>query len=276
MGRVDGKVAFITGAARGQGRSHARRLAEEGADIIAFDLGTQIDFGLDYVLPTQADLEETVNQVRSLGRRAVAMHGDVRHAEDLPAALEHAVAEFGRLDIVCANAGIATYASTADQRLSARQWQDVIDVNLTGVWNTCNAAIPHLAAGGAIILTASVLACRGVPNAAHYVAAKHGVLGIMRALAHELGARMIRVNAVLPGTVPTEMVLNDGTARLFRPDLAHPTLEDAEEVMKTLLLLPIKWVEPVDVSNAVLFLASDEARYITGVGLPVDGGALAK
>jgi NAD(P)-dependent dehydrogenase (short-subunit alcohol dehydrogenase family) len=125
-------------------------------------------------------------------------------------------------------------------------------------------------------VTASVLACRGVPNAAHYVAAKQSVLGIMRALAHELGGRMIRVNAVLPGTVPTDMVLNDGTARLFRPDLADPTLEDAEEVMKTLLLLPIKWVEAIDVSNVVLFLASDEARYITAVAIPVDGGALAK
>jgi (+)-trans-carveol dehydrogenase len=276
MGRVEGKVACITGAARGQGRGHALRLAQEGADIIALDIAEPIDFGLDYPLPTAEDLEETVAQVRALGRRAVAVCADVRDPAQLASALEHGTAELGGLDIVCANAGIATYGSTADQRLSQRQWQDVVDVNLTGVWNTCNTAIPHLDAGGVMVLTGSTLSGRGVPNAAHYVAAKHGVVGIMRALAHELGPRMIRVNAVLPGTVPTEMFLNDGTSRLFRPDLEDPTLEDAEEVLKTLLILPIKWVDVIDISNAVLFLASDEARYITGVALAVDGGALEK
>jgi (+)-trans-carveol dehydrogenase len=276
MGRVDGKVAFITGAARGQGRGHALRLAEEGADIIALDIAEPIDFGLDYPLPAPEDLDETVSQVQTLGRRAIGVRGDVRDPAQLASALEHATAELGRLDIVCANAGIATYASTAGQRLSQRQWQDVVDVNLTGVWNTCNAAIPHLNAGAVMVLTGSTLSGRGVTNAAHYVATKHGVVGVMRALAHELGPQMIRVNAVLPGTVPTEMFLNDGTARLFRPDLEDPTLQDAEEILKSLLILPIKWVDVIDISNAVLFLASDEARYITSVALPVDGGALAK
>ena len=276
MGRVEGKVAFITGAARGQGRGHALRLAQEGADIIALDLAEPIDFNLDYPLPSAQDLEETVSQVQALGRRAIGVHGDVRDHAQLASALERATAELGRLDIVCANAGIATYASTADQALSQRQWQDVLDVNLTGAWNTCNAAIPYLDAGSVIVLTGSTLSARGVTNAAHYIAAKHGVVGVMRALAHELGPRMIRVNAVLPGTVPTEMFLNDGTARLFRPDLENPTLDDAEEVLRTLLILPIKWVDVIDISNAVLFLASDEARYVTGVALPVDGGALEK
>jgi (+)-trans-carveol dehydrogenase len=276
MSRVAGKVAFVTGAARGQGRGHALRLAEEGADIIALDIAEPIDFGLDYPLPSAEDLDETVRQAQALGRRAIGVHGDVREPAQLASALERATAKLGRLDIVCANAGIATYASTAGQKLSQRQWQDVVDVNLTGVWNTCNAAIPHLRTGGVIVLTASTLAGRGVPNAAHYVATKHGVLGIMRALAHELGPEMIRVNAVMPGMVPTEMFLNDGTARLFRPDLENPTLGDAEDVFKSLMILPIKWVDVIDVSNAVLFLASDEARHITSVALPVDGGALAK
>jgi len=276
MGRMDGKVALITGAARGQGRSHAVRLAQEGADVVVLDLPDTASFeGLDYPLPASGELDETVEQVRATGRQAIAVRGDVRDHEQLVGAVAKAVTEFGHIDVVCANAGIATYASTADLTLTERQWQDVIDVNLTGVWNTCRAAIPQLTAGSAIVLTASVAGMKGIPNAAHYVAAKHGVLGITRALAHELAPRMIRINAVMPATVPTPMVVNDGLPRLFRPDLENPTFADAEAVFETLYPMPIKWVEEIDISNAVLFLASDEARYITGTSLSIDGGALA-
>lgn len=277
MGRVEGKVAFITGAARGQGRSHAIRLAQEGADIIAIDICKQVD-SVEYAMSTPEDLAETVKEVEALDRRIVATEADVRDYTALKAALDDGVAQLGRLDIVSANAGIAGSMGRADE-LSETAWQDVIDINLTGVWHTAKAAIPHLKAGGrggSIVLTSSSAGLMAMENLAHYVSAKHGVVGLMRTLALELAPHSIRVNSLHPTTVGTDMILNDMTYRLFRPDLDKPTVDDAAEAFMSLNALPVKWVESVDISNALLFLASDEGRYITGVALPIDAGSLIK
>jgi (+)-trans-carveol dehydrogenase len=271
--RVLGKVAFITGAARGQGRSHAVRLAEEGADIIGVDICSQVD-SVPYPMATPADLAETVRLVEGLGRRMVATEADVRDAAGLSAALASGITELGRLDIVVANAGIWSHARA--ENMSADMWQDMIDINLTGVFNTCQAALPHLMQGGhggSIIITSSTAGLRGHANNLHYAAAKHGVVGIMRNLAHELAPFSIRVNTVHPTTVATDMLMNQSMFKLFRPHLDAPTVEETIPAFKTVNLLPIPWVEAIDISNAVLFLASDESRYITSVALPVDGGA---
>jgi (+)-trans-carveol dehydrogenase len=276
MGRVEGKVAFITGAGHGQGRSHAVRLAQEGADIIAIDLCAPVDT-VPYRMSTDADLEETARMVKATGQRIVASRTDVRDFDALKQALDDGVAQLGRLDIVAANAGIVSYGPAAE--LAERSWQDVIDVNLTGVWHTCKAAIPHLiegGRGGAMILTSSVAGLKGWENQAHYVSAKHAVVGLMRTLAKELAPHSIRVNTVHPTAVNTDMLLNDYTYKLFRPELEGPTLDDAKKLFFELNALPIPWVETVDISNAVLFLASDEARYITGAMLPVDAGCTLK
>jgi (+)-trans-carveol dehydrogenase len=274
-GRVEGKVAFITGAARGQGRSHAITLAREGADIIAVDIAAQIA-SVPYPMATPQDLAQTVKEVEATGRRIVATQADVRDYDALKQALDEGVAQLGRLDIVSANAGIVSYGRAED--LAEQTWQDVIDVNLTGEWHAAKAAIPHLraAGGGSMILTSSDAGLKPLQNLAHYVAAKHGVIGLMRTLALELAPDFIRVNALAPTTVDTPMVMNEATYRLFRPDLEHPTAEDMAEASRATNVLPIAWVEPVEISNALLFLASDEARYITGVALPVDAGQAIK
>jgi (+)-trans-carveol dehydrogenase len=276
-GRVAGKVAFITGAARGQGRSHAIRLAEEGADIIAVDICEDIP-GIPYRGPTEADLAETVKLVEALDRRIVATKADVRDYPALKAAVDDGVAQLGRLDIVSANAGIGGSPSKAWE-MDDSTWQTMIDINLTGVWHAAKAAIPHLIEGGnggSIILTSSAAGLKAYENIAHYVSAKHGVVGLMRTLALELAPYMIRVNSVHPTQVDTDMIMNDASYRLFRPDLEHPTREDFAPASQSMNALPIPWVEPVDISNAVLFLASDEGRYITGVTLPVDAGTVIK
>jgi SDR family mycofactocin-dependent oxidoreductase len=277
-GRVEGKVAFVTGAARGQGRSHAIRLAEEGADIIAIDIAGQVD-SVPYAMATPDDLAQTVKEVEALDRRIVATQADVRDYGAVKAALDDGVAQLGRLDIVAANAGIFSFGQ-ADV-LEEQSWQDMIDVNLTGVWHAAKAAIPHLKAGGrggSIVLTSSTAGLMPFENMAHYTSAKHGVVGLMRVLAVELAPDFIRANSVHPTSVNTDMIQNAATYELFAPDLApeQRTKEVLGERFQTLNALPIKWVEPRDISNAVLFLASDEARYITGVTLPVDAGALLK
>ena len=277
-GRVEGKVAFITGAARGQGRSHALTLAREGADIIAVDIAKQID-SVPYPMATPDDLAETVKQVEALDRRIVAAQADVRDYDALKQALDEGVAELGRLDIVSANAGIFGFGTV--QELAEQTWRDMIDVNLTGEWHAVKAAIPHLRAGGSggsIILTSSTMGLKAEPNIGHYNSAKHGVVGLMRTLALELAPDMIRVNALAPTTVNTHMIHNSATYELFAPDLpaAERTREALAPRFQDLNALPIPWVEPADISNAVLFLASDEARYITGVALPVDAGQMIK
>ncbi|MCS5719956.1 mycofactocin-coupled SDR family oxidoreductase [Herbiconiux sp. CPCC 205763] len=277
MGRVEGKVAFITGAARGQGRSHAIRLAQEGADIIAIDICEAIPEN-PYDGATEEDLAETVRQVEALDRRIVASKADVRDFDQLKGALDEGVAQLGRLDIVSANAGISG-SPNLSQDIPDEEWKNMIDINLGGVWRTAKAAIPHLRAGGnggSIILTSSDAGIFAYPNISHYVSAKHGVVGLMRTLALELAPDFIRVNSIHPTTVDTPMVQNDAIYRLFRPDLENPTKQDFADAAIAMNALPIPWVEAVDISNAVLWLASDEARYVTGVMLPVDAGAAVK
>jgi (+)-trans-carveol dehydrogenase len=254
------------------------RLAQEGADIIAVDLAGQVA-SVPYPMATPEDLDQTVKEVEALDRRIVARQADVRDYAALKSALDEGVAQLGRLDIVCSNAGIASFGP-ADE-LDESTWRDMIDINLTGMWHACKAAIPHLiegGRGGSIVITSSDAGLKGFPNLAHYVSAKHGVVGLMRTLALELAPHMIRVNSLHPTTVNTDMIQNAPTYELFAPDLAEKdrTKERLTERFQTLNALPIPWVEPVDISNAVLFLASDEARYITGVPLPVDAGFMVK
>jgi SDR family mycofactocin-dependent oxidoreductase len=263
-GRVEGKVAFITGAGRGQGRSHAIRLAEEGADIIAIDILKDYPT-VRYAMSSPADLDETIRAVKALGRRIVATRADVRDAAALRAALDAGVAELGRLDIVCANAGI--YTVQPWDQVTPQVWQDTIDTNLTGVWNTMVTAVPHLiaAGGGSIIATSSTAGLKGMPFLAPYVAAKHAVVGICRSLANELAAQHIRVNTVHPAGVDTPMVAG--------PETLEPLLSRNPELGAVFTnSLPVSALDPRDISNAVLWLASEEARYVTGAALTVDAG----
>lgn len=274
---LDGKVALITGAARGQGRSHALALAREGANIVAVDLCEPIESSM-VDLATPEDLEETRKLVEAEGRKALAMKADVRDLAGLEGAVERGITELGGIDIVVANAGIVSPAGL--EAMDEETFTDMIDVNLTGVWKTLKATAPAMVAqerGGSIVLIASMLGLRAIPNNAHYNAAKHGVIGLMRSMMNELGPSGIRVNAVLPGNCGTAMLHNETVYRLFRPDLDDPTAEDVKGVFETFSVLPgVPWVEPEDISNAVLFLASDKSRYVTGVSLPVDVGWLEK
>lgn len=266
MSKLDGQVAFITGAARGQGRAHAVRLAEEGADIVAIDVCQQLKSPA-YPMSTPEDLDETVRLVKDLGRRIVAREADVRDAKALRAAFEDGRAELGAVTIVVANAGIGPGgAATPDE-----QWDEVIDVNLKGVWNTGRVAIPSMVEqglGGSIVLTSSTGGLTGSPSniagMLGYTAAKHGVIGLMRSWANFLAPHNIRVNSVAPTTVRTPMA-NDGDVSSivkFVPELAN-SLTNA---------MPVEAVEAVDVANAVAWLASDDARYVTGTVIPVDAG----
>ena len=266
MGRLDGQVAFITGAARGQGRAHAIRLAEDGADIIGIDICEQIG-SVGYQMSTHEDLDETVRQVEALGRRIVVHEVDVRDVEALQKAFDDGVAALGPVTIVVANAGIGPGGFASAEQ----QWEEVIGVNLTGVWNTGRVAIPSMienGQGGSIVLTSSTGGLIGspsdVPGMLGYTAAKHGVIGLMRSWANFLAPHNIRVNSVAPTTVRTPMA-NDGDVSLIIkhvPELAN-SLTNA---------LPVEAVEAIDVANAVAWLASDEARYVTGTVLPVDAG----
>jgi SDR family mycofactocin-dependent oxidoreductase len=272
MGRVEGKVAFITGAARGQGRSHAVRLAQEGADIIAVDVCRQVET-VPYPTATSEDLAETVRQVEALDRRIIATEADVRDLAALQAAVDDGVTQLGRLDIVLANAGISTPASTLE--MDEETWSTMIDVNLTGQWKTIKAAVPHVVAGGrggSVVITSSLAAIYANPNTAHYSAAKAGLVMFAKVLAKELAPHSIRVNTIHPTTVATDMILNEPTYRLFRPDLENPTRADFEEAALTLNKLPVPAIEAVDISNAVLYLVSDEGRYVTGTTHVVDAG----
>ncbi|GAA1859317.1 mycofactocin-coupled SDR family oxidoreductase [Pseudonocardia ailaonensis] len=275
-GRVAGKLAIITGAARGQGRAHAVRLAEEGARIVAVDIAAPIDT-VEYDLSTPDDLDETVRLVKDAGGEARSFVADVRDQAALDGIVSTVLAELGPIDVVVANAGISTYGPSQD--LSEQQWQTMLDINLTGVWHTVKAALPAMieaGRGGSIILTSSINGLKGIANSTHYTAAKHGVVGLMRGLVQEVSGHSIRVNTVHPTCVETGMIINDATYRLFRPDLENPTLEDTLEGFQSLQMLPTPFVQPVDIANAVLWLASDEARYVTGVTLPIDAGCLQK
>ena len=278
MGLVDGKVALVTGAGRGQGRSHAVRLASEGADVIAVDICADTLETLSYNLSTEDDLDETIGQIEAAGRRAVKVVADVRSLPEMQQAVEAGLAELGKIDIVCANAGIGTWAVVWE--MTAEQWGEMVDTNLTGVFNTVRAALPSMVErgeGGSLVLTSSTAGLRAYANTAHYTAAKHGVIGLMKVLAQECGEHRIRVNAVCPTTVRTPLVINDATFELFAPDTQNPTEDDVREPFEGLNILPgVAWIEPSDVSDAVLFLCSDAAKYITGVALPVDAGNTVK
>jgi SDR family mycofactocin-dependent oxidoreductase len=259
------KVVVVTGAARGTGRSHCERFADEGADVIALDI------------PSAAtDLGVTAAEVEKRGRRCVMGLADVSDLRALIAAVDDGVAELGRLDVIVANAGIHTPGAPTWE-LTEEAWQRTLDVNLTGVWHTIKAALGHLGDdGGSIVIISSTNGLRGTANTAHYTSSKHAVVGLARTLANELGSRRIRVNTVHPGAVATAMTLNEATFKRLRPDLDRPTADDVAEVLVARHLLPVPWVEPVDVSNAVVFLASDDARYITGTQLVVDAGLTQK
>lgn len=272
MGSLEGKVAFITGAARGQGRSHALALAKEGADIIAVDVSAQVDT-VPYDTATAEDLAETVRQVEALDRRIIASEADVRDLTALTKAADDGAAELGRIDIVLANAGINTMSPALE--MDEHTWQTMIDINLTGAWKTIRAAAPHIVSGGrggSIVITSSLASIIANANIAHYSAAKAGLVGLMQVLAKELGPQNIRVNTVHPTTVATPMILNDATYKLFRPDVAEPTRADFEEAALTLNTLPVPMVEAQDISNAVLYLVSDAGRYVTGTTHVVDAG----
>ncbi|MCW2495277.1 mycofactocin-coupled SDR family oxidoreductase [Jatrophihabitans sp.] len=274
-GRVEGKVALITGAARGQGRSHAVRLAQEGANIIAIDLCEPVR-DTPHTGATEADLAETARQVEALDRRIVATKADVRDLAALQGAVDSGVAEFGRLDIVAPNAGISAYSATLAET-TEEAWQDMIDIDLTGVWHTLKATIGHIRAGGrggAIVITSSVAGLKGFANVGNYVAAKHGLVGLMRTAALELAPESIRVHTLHPTQVDTDMIMNETTYRMFSPELEQPTREDFARASVRTQELPVPWVESIDVSNALLFLVSDEARYITGMTMPIDAGTM--
>jgi SDR family mycofactocin-dependent oxidoreductase len=260
-----GKVVVVTGAARGTGRVHCQRFADEGADVIALDAPA-----------LGAELRNLSTEVEQRGRRCMAGLADVSDLAALTAAIDDGVAGLGRLDVVVANAGIHLPGAPCWE-LDPADWQRTLDINLTGVWHTVKAAVPHIGEhGGSVVIISSTNGIRGTANTAHYTASKHAVVGVARTLANELGPRGIRVNTIHPGAVATPMVLNEQTFRRLRPDLDNPTAADAAEVLQARNLLPVPWVEPVDVANAVVFLASDQGRYITGTQLVVDAGLTQK
>lgn len=261
-------MAFITGAARGQGRAHAVRMASEGASIVGLDVCAQM--GVGYVGASDADLEETVRLVEDTGGRMLGIKGDVRSAADVDAAVAKGLEEFGRLDVVVANAGIFSFGLLWE--ISEEQWREMIDVNLTGIFHTLKATVPPLIRqdqGGSIIIVSSVAGLRGVPFAGHYVAAKHGAVGMCRTLANELGQFRIRVNSIHPAAVDTHM--NDD------PALLELIAEHAHTLAPIFMnSLPYMVMEPEAISEMVAFLASDDSKYMTGAQIPIDMGTLAR
>jgi SDR family mycofactocin-dependent oxidoreductase len=279
MGRVQNKVAFITGAAKGQGRAHALRLAEEGADIIASDACRDFPESCPYPLGTEAELAETRKLVEETGQRCITAIADVRYVDELRSVADAGLAEFGQIDIVCANAGLIGLSPMLD--ITDEAWDEVVDVCMKGPWNTIRATLPSMlerGEGGSIILTSSSAAMVNAPGSAHYGAAKSGVVSLCRVLANELHLQgsTIRANCIQPTAVWTGMTDNPFMFGVFRPDLENPTIEDVKPAFAGLNLLPVPWLEAREISNAVLFLASDEAQYITGVALPVDAGSMQK
>ena len=268
-GRLEGKVALISGAARGQGRSHALRFAQEGADIIAFDICGQVATA-PYPLATSDDLKETQRLVEGLGRRIITTEADVRDASAVRSLVDEGYSELGRLDIVCANAAFTCYVPNT-WSITEQQWDEMIGVNLTGVWKTISAAVPAMLDannGGSIAITSSSAGIKGMANLAHYVSAKHGLVGLMRTLANELAPHSIRVNTIHPTGVRTKLLDNDHIRDFLA---AHPEWD-----ANISNALPVDLVEPEDISNAIVWLASDEGRYVTGVVLPVDAGFAGK
>jgi SDR family mycofactocin-dependent oxidoreductase len=276
MGKLDGKVALVTGAARGQGRSHAVRLAEEGANIIAIDLCAAIPT-VNYPPATREDLDQTVKEVEATGAAIVATVGDVRRRDDVVTALADGVARFGGLHIVVANAGI--YPGLGNGGL-ADSFVDATDVDLIGVMNTVAASLPHLSGGASIIVTGSTAAMiesalSGLgPGTGGYAWAKKSLMSYVEVLGVHLAPHLVRINAVHPTNVDTYLLHNIDVYRAFRPDLENPTRADAMEAFPVMHPMPVPYIDPRDVSNMVTFLASDDARYVTGQNIRIDAGAM--
>ncbi|QFU87499.1 mycofactocin-coupled SDR family oxidoreductase [Amycolatopsis sp. YIM 10] len=278
MGRVEGKVVAITGAARGQGRSHAVRLAEEGADIIAIDVCTDLEI-TEYSLGTQEDLRTTALMVEKTGQRVVTRQADVRDRAALETALSEGVAELGRLDAVVPNAALLPIG--AHRSVSA--FTDAVDVNVSGVFNTVHAALPHLEGGSSIVVIGSAAGFMpgrdpgpAGPGFAGYKFSKHVLVDYVNNLAVQLAPSGTRVNGVHPTNVDTVMIHNDTMYKTFRPDLDAPTRADADEAFATMPAMPIPYVESIDVSHAVVYLIADESRYVTGAHVRIDGGGLVR
>lgn len=272
-GRLTNKVALISGVARGQGRSHALRMVSEGASIIGFDGLCTYDT-VPYKQATQEDLDETVRLIEEAGGKVYADRADVRERGEIERVIREGTTGVGPIDIVVANAGIGIN-SRPFWEVSQQEWDDVIGVCLTGVWNTVSAAVPSMIAagnGGSVIVTSSAAAIKAAPQLSAYIAAKTGVVGMMRSMASDLAPYRIRINCIAPTAVPTDFVLNDRLYQIFSPESPEPNLEDAKKVMRAMHPLGEPWIEPRDVSAAVAYLASDEARYITGIVLPIDLG----
>lgn len=275
MGILEGKVAFITGGARGQGRAHAVTLAREGADIIITDIDEQIGT-VPYKLGTKTQLDETARMVKDLGRRCLTIKADARDHGKMKEAVERGLAQFEKIDIMVVNHGIFSISQLVN--MSFQMWQDMIDTNLTGVFNSIQAVVPHMISRnyGRIVATSSMCGRQGIPNEGHYNAAKWGVIGLVKTFALELAKNGITVNAVCPCSVETDMIMNDAGFHLFLPDMENPTKEDAAKAFTELMAIPVPWLQPEDIANAVLFLVSDDARFITGEALPVALGENAK
>lgn len=277
--RFEGRTVLVSGAARGQGRSHAVRFAAEGADVIAFDICAQVE-SCPVPQASPEDLEETVRLVEGLDRRIVAEQADVRDFAAVQRVVEKGVAELGPIDVVASNAGLFGHVGPFWE-IPEKSWEEVLGTNLVGAWNVVRAAVPAMierGEGGAVVITASAAGLRGYTNIADYVASKHGLIGLMRVMAQELAEHRIRVNAVCPTNVGTELFVNDVIKELFAPgtDPAQMSEEEFYRQCRPPHLLPIGWIEPEDVSAAVLWLASGDSRYVTGTCLPVDGGMLEK
>jgi SDR family mycofactocin-dependent oxidoreductase len=271
MGRFDDKVVFITGGAKSQGRSHALAFAKEGADIVVCDIAEQLGT-IPHTMGTQADLDETARMVEKLDQRCVAITADVRSTDGMNAAVEQAVSELGKVDVLIANAGVLSLVPVAE--MSDQQWSEVVDTCLTGVFKAMRAVIPHMVAQnyGRIVATSSMAGRTGLPTVAHYCAAKWGVIGLVKSVAREVAGNGVTVNCICPTNTDTDMIHNEPFYALFAPGVENPSREDVIPGFQSLNAIPVPWIEPIDISNAMMFLASDEARYITGEALHVSAG----
>ncbi|AXT84257.1 SDR family mycofactocin-dependent oxidoreductase [Aeromicrobium sp. A1-2] len=271
MGKFDGQVVMVTGGARGQGRSHAIEFAREGADVIVTDIASQIDT-VPYELSSQEDLLQTQSMVEDLDRRCLAITADARSTEATGAAVDAAIEQFGKIDILLINHGVVSMSAMVD--ISDDMWDDMLGVCLTGVFKTMRAVVPHMIEQnyGRIVATSSIAGKVGLGTISHYVAAKAGVLALVKSVAAEVADKGITVNAICPTAVDTDMIHNQANYTLFAPHIEVPTKDDVIAGFASSNAIPIPWIEPIDISNAMMFLASKEARYITGASLNVSAG----
>jgi len=272
VNELSGKVALVTGGARGQGRAHAIALAQAGADVAVCDIAADIGT-VKYALGTSDELTETVALVEKLDRRALSFVADVRDADAMQRTVDETIQELGRIDILVANAGIFSRGPVAE--LTPQAWRDMIDVNLTGVFNAIRAVVPPMVAQGSgrVVATASMAGKLGAPMMSHYSASKWGIIGLVKSVALELAKTGVTVNAICPTNVRTPMMTNADMLGLFRPDLAEPELDqDMLDTFASTIPAGVPWVEPEDISRTMLFLVSEAARYITGETISVAGG----